>query len=331
MSSPPLCIGLPVYNGAKYLRETLDSILSQTFHDFELIVSDNASTDETPDIVKDYARTDPRITYERYGSNVGAAANFNSLLTAASSKYFKWAAADDTLAPSLLAKSIEVLDSRPEVGLVYPRTALMGPDSKTLYATDKIVELPDVWDPNPTARIRQYLNALLQDGLAANVMIFGVHRTEVVGKARPIGGYFGSDQVFVTELVAAAEVVQLPETMLFLRRHPESSSTYHRGPAAQTQQDFYDPSVRGSIKLQWNLRRRYLELLKVIGGVNVGPLERLNLLRALLAAIGGRVVWRIRFERDIRQGIEPPDLQWPGGPVHWSNVTGNEGTGQPDS
>lgn len=86
---------MPVYNGAQYIREALDSLLTQTFTDFELIVSDNASTDATQSICEEYACRDPRIRYVRQSENLGALANFQFVLDQAQGEFFMWAAADD--------------------------------------------------------------------------------------------------------------------------------------------------------------------------------------------------------------------------------------------
>ncbi len=95
-SAPLVTIGLPVYNGGKYLRLALDSLLAQTFKDFKLVVSDNASIDDTENICREYARTDSRIKYFRQESNLGASGNFHFVKAQGTqSKYFMWAAHDD--------------------------------------------------------------------------------------------------------------------------------------------------------------------------------------------------------------------------------------------
>jgi len=108
---PRVSIGLPVYNGENYLEEAIDSILAQTYKDFELIISDNASTDRTPDICQAYANKDPRIRYYRNEKNIGAAVNFNRVFELSSSEYFKWAAHDDIIAPDYISECIEILDN----------------------------------------------------------------------------------------------------------------------------------------------------------------------------------------------------------------------------
>ena len=95
MSTPKVSIGMPVYNGSPFIREALDSLLNQTFTDFELIISDNASTDETESICREYAAKDPRIRYVRQPENRGALLNFQFVLDEAVGEYFMWAAADD--------------------------------------------------------------------------------------------------------------------------------------------------------------------------------------------------------------------------------------------
>lgn len=111
---PAICIGMPVYNGIGTIGSALDSLLSQTFPDFAIIVSDNASTDGTGDICQEYALRDTRITYVRQPQNVGAEANFKFVFLASNSKYFMWAAADDIRSPDFLEKNFIFLESHPE-------------------------------------------------------------------------------------------------------------------------------------------------------------------------------------------------------------------------
>ena len=92
-------IGMPVFNGEKYLRESIESILDQTYQNFELIISDNASTDRTQEICLEYARKDNRISYYRNDKNLGGPRNYNRVFELSSAEYFKWAAYDDVLAP----------------------------------------------------------------------------------------------------------------------------------------------------------------------------------------------------------------------------------------
>jgi glycosyltransferase involved in cell wall biosynthesis len=105
-----ITIGMPVYNGAQYLSAAIESILAQSYGDFDLLISDNASTDGTEEICRTYGKNDQRFRYIRQPQNVGAAANHNLLVSMTDSLYFKWAAHDDLLAPGFLATCVDVLD-----------------------------------------------------------------------------------------------------------------------------------------------------------------------------------------------------------------------------
>src|SRR6187401_3712053 len=122
-SAPPrLSVGLPVYNGQRFLRAALESILAQTFGDFELIVCDNASTDATEAICREYAARDPRVRYFRHPTNIGPAANYNACFRHARGELFRWAAHDDVIAPQLFQMSIDALDRDPAAVAVYPNS-----------------------------------------------------------------------------------------------------------------------------------------------------------------------------------------------------------------
>ena len=104
ISTPRLSIGLPVYNGADYLAQSLDSLLGQTYEDFELILSSNASTDATDDICRAYAARDSRIRFFRQPTNIGAVPNHYFVFEQATGELFKWASGDDLYARDLLAR-----------------------------------------------------------------------------------------------------------------------------------------------------------------------------------------------------------------------------------
>ena len=117
---PRVTVGLPVYNGARYLRDAVDSLLAQTMSDFELILADNASIDETPLICAEYAARDPRVRVVRNMNNIGASGNFNLVLDLARAPLFKWAAYDDLCEPALLEACVAWLDRDPDLLLAYP-------------------------------------------------------------------------------------------------------------------------------------------------------------------------------------------------------------------
>ena len=121
--NPKVSIGLPVYNGEKFLAEAIESILGQTFSDFELIISDNASTDRTEEIARSYAASDRRIRFVRQEGNRGASKNFGLVFELASGEYFKWAAYDDVLMPDFLTECVALLDDDPSAVLEIGRAS----------------------------------------------------------------------------------------------------------------------------------------------------------------------------------------------------------------
>ena len=152
---PRLTVGLPVYKGERYIAESIESLLGQSYTNFELIISDNASTDDTPGICERYAKQDRRIRYYRQPKNVGLAPNHNFCAEQARGELFKWAAGDDLYHRDLLLRCVEVLDERPEVVLVHSYTALIDSDSKMYRATAYSLATAA---PRPSDRFRSLLH-----------------------------------------------------------------------------------------------------------------------------------------------------------------------------
>ena len=221
-SDPKVTIGLPVYNGERYLRQSLDSLLAQTFTDFELIISDNASTDGTAAICHEYAERDPRIRYVRQPTNIGAGPNHNLLPQLARAPYFKWASHDDVYDVELLRRCLEVFARHPEATLVHCWDARIDPDGNRLPERPYTL---DTANPSPAARLR---SLLYTDG---GDDFYGVIRTDVLTRIGPHGSYFNADRVFVAGLALYGPFYQVPEVLYFRREHPNRltrASTHDR-------------------------------------------------------------------------------------------------------
>jgi glycosyltransferase involved in cell wall biosynthesis len=122
---PTVSVGMPVFNGERYLGRAIESILSQTFQDFELVIGDNASTDATEAICRGYASADRRIRYVRHARNLGVARNFNAVYHLSIGRYFRWAASDDLAEPRLIERCAAVLEQDSTVALAYGKTRLI--------------------------------------------------------------------------------------------------------------------------------------------------------------------------------------------------------------
>ena len=129
MSKKP-SIGMPVYNGEEFIRKRLDNILSQTFSDFELIISDD-STDSTPQICKEYAKKDSRIRYIHQEKNHGVWKNYFFVLKEAKGEYFSWVAVDDLWMPNFLERNVQILDSKDNVVGSIGKLVRFGPTNES--------------------------------------------------------------------------------------------------------------------------------------------------------------------------------------------------------
>lgn len=213
--TPKVSVGLPVYNAEKYVRAAIDSILAQTFTDFELIISDNASTDETPAICEYYAGRDSRIRYTRNEKNLGAAENFNKVFRMARADYFKWIAYDDMCMPSFLEKCIEVLERAPDVALCYPKTILVDENGSEIRKYDDRLHMMQASEHD---RLRHLLTKIN----LANA-VFGVIRASVLRETRLLGKYFAADYILLMEICLRGKFYEVQDH-LFLRRDHEKNS-----------------------------------------------------------------------------------------------------------
>lgn len=249
-----VCIGLPVYNGENYVGTALDSLLSQTFDDFTLIISDNASTDGTEEICRDYARRDPRIEYVRQPENLGAAPNFNLLVGRSRSPYFKWAAHDDVLDPAYLAGCVRVLEEDPSIVLCTTRSRIIDAEG-TVTGTVDAVE--DMDHPKLTRRFAQVLN---HDRHLVHP-VFGVIRRSALEGTDLIGAYGSSDRILLTHLAMKGRLAVLPEYHFLSRSHAGQSVRSHR--SLREYARWFDPAARSSRYPHWKLLREYYRLLSI--------------------------------------------------------------------
>ncbi len=314
---PRVSVGMPVYNADDFVREAIESHLAQHFGDFELIISDNASTDTTGDICRELAARDPRIRYVRAAQNHGAAWNFNHVLSLARGDYFKWSAADDVCAPGLLCACTAALDADPGAVLAQPGAAIIDEDGLVAYAFEDVVSLGP-WPRAPKPRVAMLLQALFQSGLAAVAAVHGVARTAALRSLRPFGSYFGSDFALVTELATRGRFVQVPGELAFFRRHAASSSGYTRRPSARRMQQFFDPRGGSALRQELNLRRRYYEVARAIATAPLSRRDRAVLLALTARLLAGRAAWRLRFE--LGKAPPPASASAPKPPVHWSEA-----------
>jgi len=232
--SPRLSIGLPVYNGERFLAQALDALLTQTFRDFEIIISDNASSDSTSQICRAYERRDSRIRYIRHQQNLGAVANFNLVVELSKAPLFKWAAHDDLHRETYLENCIRLLDDDPDVVLAHSNTAFIDENgelfpfnSETQGYTDPktgVREMADKADIGDcAASVERFWQVLSQARWGTH--IFGVIRRQSLKQTRLHPNFHSSDRVVLAELALLGRFRAAPERLFLKRLHPSVSWT----------------------------------------------------------------------------------------------------------
>jgi glycosyltransferase involved in cell wall biosynthesis len=211
---------MPVYNGEKFIEQALESILGQTFEDWELIISDNASTDRTQAICEGYAARDPRIRYYRNENNLGAAPNFNRCFELAQGEYFKWAAHDDILAPDYLERCVAVLDQDPEIVLCYARARIIDENGE-------VIQDYDVHLRTDSSRPQDRLHDLLWVQ-HRYYQVFGVMRADVLRKTPLIEPYSASDRVLLVGMSQFGKFHEISDYLFFPRKHDHVSVRTHQ-------------------------------------------------------------------------------------------------------
>jgi len=274
---PRVSIGLPVYNGELYLAESIESLLGQTFGDFELILSDNGSEDETQSICQRYAKSDERVRYFREEENLGCAWNYNRVFELSRGEYFMWAADDDLHLPTFIEKTVEVLDHRPEVLWCFCRHSHIDPQGKVIPVAagrDASFLNSHGWDrtsPKPHQRFQSIL--LAHSGLD----IYALHRRATVARTGVYQPHYGSEKVLLGELALLGKYYEIPETLFHLRVHPEASSSLKTEAELQ---HYIDPRIqRRFVFMRLRLLRAHWAALHRF---KLGMMERLQCYGVLL-------------------------------------------------
>jgi glycosyltransferase involved in cell wall biosynthesis len=235
---PLVSIGVPVYNGERFLGRALDSLLAQTLADFELIISDNASTDSTQAICEEYRRRDGRIRYLRQPVNIGAPRNWNAVVHAARGVFFKWASASDYCAPAMLEKCVAAMGADPRIVLCHGLTQLVDEREQPLevYGGDVVFN-----QERPSDR---FLSVAML--MALNNAQSGVIRLDVLRRTRLDRMYPSGDMALMAELALYGTFYVVPEVMLYRR---QSTGTFTAKMAPLALQRIYNPRARRAMTL----------------------------------------------------------------------------------
>jgi glycosyltransferase involved in cell wall biosynthesis len=273
--SPLITIGLPVYNSERYLRQSLDSLLAQTYSDFVLVISDNASTDGTAQICQDYAAADPRIEYSRNETNIGNPRNFNKVFEMTKTRYLKWSTADDYWGSSFLERALEVMESDPTIALCYPQAVIVDADGGSPTNYDDVLHLVQ---EDPADR---FLSLISSIKLAHQHL--GLIRMSHLRQTHLLGTHVASDINLLAELTLYGKFFELPHRSFFRRFHKDSGSW--KRDDANHQAKRYHAAGAGPERLKtWRFD------LSFFGAVNGSPLPKASKMR-LYRYLLRRMIW----------------------------------------
>lgn len=280
---PRVSIAVPVYNGQRYLRATLDSLLNQTYRDIEIIICDNASTDATESICREYVARDSRVRYLRAERNVGPAANYNRGIEAARGDYFKWNAADDLCEPTFIEKCVAALEADTSLVLAYPRTIQIDSEGNKLRPDDD--NQPPLGQKHPWQRLKQLLFVDHRHHGAHE--FYGVMRLDWLRKTSLFGAHVRGDSVMLAKLALIGRFGVIEEHLFLNRDHANRSSRtsgkrYMRwnsrlsgiiGAGPLPPAEWWDASLREKIVFpEWRVMKEYFAAVRETW---LGPLQKL--------------------------------------------------------
>ncbi len=268
---PTVTLGVPVYNGENYLRQMLDSLLGQTFSDFEIVVSDNGSTDATPAILAEFAERDQRVQVYTAVTNRGAGWNFNRVLELATGRFFKWQAHDDVLQPTYLQRCVEILEREPGVVLAHTAVDMVGADLRLIehygirLATD---------DADPVVRFREMV---LPWNLCFEV--FGLIRRDVLARTPGMPSFSHGDGILLAHLALLGRFGFVDEPLFLSRQHAAQSmkqfghegggNDYHAYAA------WFDPNAAGKLQFpNWKILLEYQRVVMTCRAMGLRAIAR---------------------------------------------------------
>ena len=285
--APTVSIGIPVYNGASHIGETIESILSQTFRDFELLISDNASTDGTFDICHEYASRDQRVRCVRQSRNLGANKNFNTLFEMSSGKYFKWSGYDDRLDPTLIERCVEALEGNPAASIAYCGETFIDDESGTEVLRCDVPH--NIHGDTSDARFREWMWNMEIKNQGMSDLVYGVVRSEAMRNTRLFIDKLATNKILILELVTKGPVIHIPDVLVF--RSPPGHRTIEQRMARLA------PMKNSRVSLpHWATA---VEFFRVAWGLDISLSRRISLVLDCLKffATGRRLhnlIWDVR-------------------------------------
>jgi glycosyltransferase involved in cell wall biosynthesis len=256
---PPLVsIGLPVYNGQDFVGQAVESVLNQTVEDWELIISDNASSDLTLTICQEFARKDNRIRIVLNERNLGTAPNFNRTFHESRGRYFKWLAHDDYCGPEFLEVCLQLLETDEHVALAVPKLVYVDASRRPLGRQTSDMSV------HGTAATERVSRLMDLERASTDVFwsLYGVIRRRVLEETRLMEIFNASDQVLLLEIALRGTFAQAPQELLFRREHGLAASMKTDRSAADRAKWNYSDDKRTLVFPYWRLLREHLASIR---------------------------------------------------------------------
>ncbi len=296
-------VGVPVYNGEKYLAQALEALLAQTFQDIDIVISDNASTDRTPEICRAYQETDRRIRYFRNPRNIGAALNFNRVVELAHAPYFHGGACDDLYEPRFLARCVDALDRDPGLVLSYARTRMIDENGDSLpfdrtrncyldHYGDVLMTPPPPYIGTADSPEKRFREVLWPMGWS--LPLCGVIRREELLKTTLYHNYYGADKVLLAELAFRGRFHQVPDELFAKRVH--RGGTHYKTTRERASHETKEAAGIPQVRMVRDYTRMTL-------AADLNTYQRLHCMVTVVGMARRREVWR-------RLLIPGPDNFW---------------------
>jgi len=290
-NTPLVSIGLPVFNGERFVGAAIQSVLAQSFADLELIVCDNASTDSTEAICREIAARDSRVRYFRNEQNLGAAPNFNKTVALARGEFFKWIAADAEIKPQFISACLEALRAHPDAVLACTKYLVVKPDGSMIVPAEHL---------NRLALMQETPSKRLQNVLPLGVLpIWGLMRLDVLRKTKMIRSIVSGDTCLILDLAIKGKFVQVPEFHSIIKRHQESYtdrllSSRYRVEGAREAKWFDARNKRRPVAPRW---QALAEALRTALGEQLPIREKAAACTSIIASVGWG--WRRRLVKEV--------------------------------
>lgn len=284
--APRVSIGMPAFNSEANIGSAIECFLGQTFGDFELIVSDNASTDGTRDVVERYRMLDKRVRYERQSVNVGANPNYTYVARLARGEFFKWTSSSDWCAPTFLESCIDLMIRHDDTVLVVPRTRLFEYDPSVYRDYERDIE---VLDASPSERLVR-----LMETLFLNNVMNGLIRGSALKRTRLMEAFYGGDVVLMGHLALLGKF-RLVDQRLFYRRMEVATATAMQDRMALRRHHY--PQLRADSLLQYS--KLQLGWLRVVRSAPIGLSEKTR----ALTYVAKRCYWERHLFKDDLRGV----------------------------